>query len=335
MTNFVALCRFPSGLQEYSLINYYWENHRNRIKSMKANKPTLVVLAAGMGSRYGGLKQLDTFTPQGHTIIDFSLYDAIDAGFGKIVFIIRKNIADEFRAMFSKKLEGKIEVDYVFQELDAVPEEFVEPERVKPWGTGHAMLMVKEVVKENFAIINADDFYGKEAFKAMADHLKETDSNSFDFSMMAYLLKNTVSDHGSVSRGECKVGQGSLLTEVTERTHIEKKGDQILVENESGTLEPIDPNTVVSMNFWGFTPAVFGYAEELFVTFLKENRGKLKSEFFIPLIVNGFLQEGTGSVKVLTSEARWFGVTYKEDKERVQAKIEALRNEGVYPENLW
>lgn len=299
------------------------------------NKPTLVVLAAGMGSRYGGLKQLDKFTPQGDTIIDFSLYDALQAGFGKIVFIIRKNIEEEFKAVFNKKLEGKAEVDYVFQEVDHVPEKFKNINREKPWGTGHAMLMVKDVVRENFAIINADDFYGREAFQAMADHLKKTKVDSFDFSMMAYLLKNTVSDHGYVSRGECGVDDKGYLTDVTERTHIEKTENGLVRKNDEGDFIPIDENTVVSMNFWGFTPNCLDYTEQLFESFLEENASNPKSEFFIPLIVNGFLKEKTASVEVLTSEAKWFGVTYKEDKEMVKGEIMKLKEANIYPENLW
>lgn len=302
---------------------------------MPDNKPTLVVLAAGMGSRYGGLKQLDKFTPEGDTIIDFSIYDALKAGFGKFVFIIRKSIETEFRAEIEKKLSGKAEVEYVFQELDKVPKAFFNPERVKPWGTGHAMLMAKDCVKENFAIINADDFYGKEAFESMAEYLRATDKDSFDFSMMAYLLKNTVSDYGYVSRGECEVDKDGFLTKVTERTHIEKVEGQLLRKDEKGNMIPIDKDTVVSMNFWGFTPKCFEFSEVLFEEFLKNNKDNLTAEYFIPLIVNEFLKTGTAKVKVLTSEAKWFGVTYKEDKEQVQNEIMQLKNKKVYPVNLW
>jgi len=302
---------------------------------MNSNKPTLVVLAAGIGSRYGGLKQLDTFTPEGDTIIDFSIYDALEAGFGKFVFIIRKSIEKEFRAEIDKKLEGKAEVAYVFQEIDKVPENYFNPDRVKPYGTGHAMLMAKDAVQENFAIINADDFYGRDAFMAMADYLRSIDKTSFDFSMMAYLLKNTVSDHGFVSRGECAVDEKGFLSHVVERTHIEKTKDGLIRKDEDGNMIPIDENTVVSMNFWGFTPRCFEYTEALFDTFLEENQDNLKAEYFIPLIVNGYLENGTASVKVLTSEARWFGVTYKEDKESVQKEILALKNKEIYPTHLW
>jgi len=302
---------------------------------MKNNKPTLVILAAGIGSRYGGLKQLDTFTPEGDTIIDFSIYDALQAGFGKFVFIIRKSIEKEFRAEIDKKLEGKAAVEYVFQEIDKVPEKYKNPDRIKPWGTGHAMLMAKDCVKENFAIINADDFYGKEAFESMAKYLRTIDQESFDFSMMAYLLKNTISDHGFVSRGECKVDEKGFLTEVTERTHIEKKEGHLVFKDEEENLIPIDENTVVSMNFWGFTPKCFEFADSFFEDFLEKNKNNLKAEYFIPLIVNEFIKENTASVRVLTSEAKWFGVTYKEDKELVENEIRQLKNNKIYPSKLW
>jgi len=302
---------------------------------MDNNKPTLVILAAGIGSRYGGLKQLDTFTEEGDTIIDFSIYDALKAGFGKFVFIIRKSIETEFRAEIDRKLKGKAEVDYVYQEIDKIPERFLNNERKKPWGTGHAMLMAKDVVKENFAIINADDFYGREAFKAMADYLRSIDKNSFEFSMMAYLLKNTVSDHGFVSRGECAVDGQGFLTKVVERTHIEKINGDLFRKDGDGNMIPIDKNTVVSMNFWGFTPRCFEYTESLFETFLEAERGNLKAEYFIPLIVNGYLENKTATVKVLTSEAKWFGVTYKEDKESVENEIRSLKEKGIYPAQLW
>ncbi len=302
---------------------------------MDENKPTLVILAAGMGSRYGGLKQLDTFTPEGDTIIDFSIYDALQAGFGKFVFIIRKSIEDEFKAEIEKKLGGKAEVEYVFQELDKIPNKYINPDRIKPWGTGHAMLMAKDCVKENFAIINADDFYGKEAFESMAKYLRTIDKKSYNFSMMAYLLKNTISDHGFVSRGECKVDEKGFLTEVTERTHIEKKEGHLVFKDEKENLIPIDENTVVSMNFWGFTPRCFEFAESFFEAFLEKNKDNLKAEYFIPLIVNEFIKENTASVRVLTSEAKWFGVTYKEDKELVENEIRQLKNNKIYPSKLW
>lgn len=302
---------------------------------MTQNKPTLVILAAGMGSRYGGLKQIDSFTPEGDTIIDFSLYDALEAGFGKFVFIIRKSFEKEFKAIFNKKLEGKAEIAYVYQELENVPEAYINPERTKPWGTGHALLMAKDAVQENFAIINADDFYGKDAFHIMAKALMATDRTSYNFNMIAYLLKNTVSDHGFVSRGECEVDAKGFLTGVTERTHIEKTKDGLVRKDDAGNLIPIDANTVVSMNFWGFTPKCFEFGNELFETFLEENKENLKAEFFLPSVVNEILQSGNASVEVLQSEAQWFGVTYKEDKAIVQEAILALKKDDQYPKHLW
>jgi len=297
--------------------------------------PTLVVLAAGMGSRYGGLKQIDTFSPQGDTIIDFSLYDAIQAGFNKVVFIIRKSFETEFKVLFEKKLAGRVEVLYVYQEINCVPDVYQNPERTKPWGTGHALLMVKDLVKENFAIINADDFYSREAFEVMVKELIKTDKDSYNFSMVAYLLKNTVSDHGHVSRGECSVNEQGYLTDVTEREHIEKKNGKLYGKDTSGNRQPIDGNTVVSMNFWGFTPRCFDFGEQLFEQFLEDNKHNHKAEFYLPTIVSEALKTGKAKVKVLQSSAKWFGVTYNTDKEKVQKAIAELKNNGTYPEKLW
>lgn len=301
----------------------------------KLKKPTLVILAAGMGSRYGGLKQMDAFTSEGDTIIDFSIYDALRAGFGKFVFIIRKSFENEFKDIFDKKLKGKAEVAYVFQELDNVPEKYINTKRTKPWGTGHALLMTKEVISENFAIINADDFYGKVAFDVMAKSLIEKEKTSYDFNMMAYLLKNTVSDHGFVSRGECKVNKDGFLTEVTERTHIEKIDGDLMRKDDDGNFISMDKDTVVSMNFWGFTPKCFEFGTTLFEAFLEDNKTNLKAEFYIPSIVNEMLTSKTASIEVLKSDAKWFGVTYKEDKKIVQKAIEELKNNDVYPSKLW
>jgi NDP-sugar pyrophosphorylase family protein len=302
---------------------------------MKKEKPTLVILAAGMGSRYGGLKQIDAFTPEGDTIIDFSLYDALQAGFGKFVFIIRKSFEKEFKGIFNKKLEGKAEVTYVYQELENVPEKYINPERTKPWGTGHALLMAKDAVNENFAIINADDFYGAEAFEVMAKSLMKKDKETYEFNTIAYLLNNTVSNHGFVSRGECDVNENGFLTGVTERTHIEKIDGKLMRKDDDGIFIPIDENTVVSMNFWGFTPKCFEFGGQLFEEFLAENKGNLKAEFYLPTIVNEILKSGKASVEVLKSDAKWFGVTYREDKEIVQKAINELKKQNVYPRNLW
>ncbi|CAM1363247.1 nucleotidyltransferase family protein [Tenacibaculum xiamenense] len=301
----------------------------------KIDKLTLVVLAAGMGSRYGGLKQIDTFSAERDTIIDFSLYDAIQAGFNKVVFIIRKSFEKEFKNIFNKKLEGKVEVVYVYQEIDAVPNDYQISGRTKPWGTGHALLMVKDVVKENFAIINADDFYSKEAFEVMVRQLKTTDPNTYSFSMVAYLLKNTVSEYGYVSRGECTVSNGGFLTGVTERLHIERIEGELMRKDEKNNLVSIDEEATVSMNFWGFTPKCFDFSQKLFRQFLDENKEDPKSEFFIPYIVNEFIKSSIATVKVLKSNAKWFGVTYKEDKIKAIRAIGKLKKDKVYPKYLW
>lgn len=302
---------------------------------MNSNKPTLVVLAAGMGSRYGGLKQMDPVTEEGYTIIDFSLYDALKAGFGKFVFIIRESFADEFKAIFNKKLAGKAEVAYVYQETDAVPAQYINPNREKPWGTGHALLLTKSEIEGNFAIINGDDYYGQQAFEVMANALTQTDPESGNFHSIAYLLKNTVSDHGFVSRGECRVDPDGYLIDVTERTHIEKIDGALMRKDDEGRFVPIDENTVVSMNFWGFTPKCFERGDQMFEAFLKERGEELKSEFYLPEIVQGMLHAGNSQVKVLKSDAKWFGVTYKEDKPIVVEAIKELRKQGVYPKILW
>jgi choline kinase len=302
---------------------------------MNTEKPTLVILAAGMGSRYGGLKQMDSFTPEGDTIIDFSLYDALQAGFGKVVFIIRKSFEKEFKAVFNKKLAGKVELAYVFQELENIPHKFLNPERVKPWGTGHALLMTKDIVKENFAIINADDFYSRQAFDVMAAQLRNTDKNSYSFSMVAYLLKNTVSENGYVSRGECTVNENSFLTDIVERVRIEKIDGVLKSEDENGKMMPINEQTTVSMNFWGFTPRCFEFGDAFFLEFLEKNKEDLKAEFYLPTIVSKMLVYKKTSVKVLESTSKWFGVTYSEDKETAQKEIGKLKELGVYPTKLW
>jgi len=302
---------------------------------MSNNKPTLVILAAGMGSRYGGLKQMDAFTPQGDTIIDFSLYDAIQAGFGKVVFVIRESFKAEFKANFDKKLQGKIKVEYVYQELENVPEKYINLKRIKPWGTGHALLMTKNNIQENFAIINADDFYGREAFVSIAKRLKNTDKNSFNFSMVGYSLKNTLSENGYVSRGECTVNEHGFLSDVTERVKIDKINGILKSENEQKEMIPMDENTIVSMNFWGFTPACFEFAETCFLEFLEENKEELKAEFYLPTIVNKMLKTKKATVKVLQSDSKWFGVTYNNDKEKVEKEIQKLIEQEVYPTKMW
>ena len=297
-------------------------------------KPTLLVLAAGMGSRYGGLKQIDPIGPSGETIIDYSIHDAIAAGFGKIVFVIRESFEEEFKALFNAKLEGKIEVAYVNQEIEKVPEgsNYI-AEREKPWGTGHAILMAKECINEPFAVINADDYYGREAFFTIADFLTKECADG-NFGMVGYHLENTISENGSVSRGVCSTDAADNLLSVVERTQIEKQDGRIAYrEFKEWTF--IDNSTIVSMNFWGFSPALFGHLESQFVNFLKESGNELKSEFFIPTVVSDILDGGHAQVKVLSSDAQWFGVTYKEDKEKAVNAIGKLIDKGVYPVHLW
>ena len=299
-------------------------------------KHTLVVLAAGMGSRYGGLKQLDTMSDEGDTIIDFSLYDAIEAGFSKVVFIIREEFKERFVEIFDEKLKGKIEVAYVFQELHKIPSGYeVHPDRVKPWGTGHATLMAQEEIAGNFCLINGDDFYSRGAFQTMIQELDSLDENSYDMCMVGYNLKNTLSDNGFVSRGECFVNNANELIEITERLHIERVDGEILRKDESGALVSMLENTIVSMNFWGFTPKYLEVVAEAFHLFLKERSLELKSEFFIPSVVNTILKSKLGKVKVLTSDAKWMGVTYAEDRATVVQEVARLKKESIYPQNLW
>jgi len=299
-------------------------------------KPTLLILAAGIGSRYGGLKQLDKVGPNGETIIDYSVYDAIQAGFGKVVFVIRENIEADFRAFFDEKLKGRIEVEYVFQEIHKIPAGLsFNIERVKPWGTGHAVLMAKDAIKENFAVINADDFYGREAYQTLADYFKTEDRSDTDYCMVGYELKNTLSENGYVSRGQCKSDENNFLLDVIERTHIERKDDTIVFQDENGNHIKLKEDTLVSMNFWGFTPSYFEFLNEKFSRFIPENANNLKAEFYIPSVVNDLIEEKRARVKVLHSKATWFGVTYKEDKDSVMKNIQQLISSGKYPIKLW
>ena len=299
-------------------------------------KPTLLILAAGIGSRYGGLKQLDKVGPNGETIIDYSIYDAIQAGFGKVVFVIRENIEADFRAFFDEKLKGKIEVEYVFQETNKIPKGLhFNPERQKPWGTGHAVLMAKDVIHENFAVINADDFYGREAYQTLTAYFNSENRADSDYCMVAYELKNTLSENGYVSRGQCKSDKNSFLFDVIERTHIEQKDSAIVFQDENKKLIELEKDTLVSMNFWGFTPSYFDFLEEKFSRFILSNTTNLKAEFYIPSVVNDLIEEKRAKVKVLHSKASWFGVTYKEDKAGVMHNIQALVSTGKYPEKLW
>lgn len=302
-------------------------------------KPTLVVLAAGMGSRYGSLKQMDGVGPNGEAIIDYSIYDAVRAGFGKVVFIIRHSFEAEFKKVFSPEhFGGKVEVEYVFQELDYLPEGFKVPEdRVKPWGTSHAVMMAAQAVQTPFAVINADDFYGKEGYAVLADYLRNVEGQTGKYSMVGYNLKNTLSEYGTVSRGECTVNDDGNLVSIVERTAIERQADGKIMYKDAEGMHPLSEDTVVSMNLFGFTTDFFTESERLFKEFLSDpaNMANPKAEFFIPLCVNNLIHSGKATLKVLSSDAKWFGVTYKEDRPEVVARIEKLIADGIYPRNLW
>ncbi len=298
-------------------------------------KPTLLILAAGMASRYGSMKQVDGFGPNGETIIDYSIYDAIKAGFGKISFIIREEFQDNFKAIFEPKLAGRVETDYVFQSYDLKPFGIdKEIERAKPWGTAHAVLAARNQVNEPFCVINADDFYGYDSFEKMAKFLT-TEASDDTYSLIGYQIDKTLSEHGSVSRGVCKVDENGNMVEINERTQVYFKPDGSVVYEEGGVETPLSNDTRVSMNFWGFTPAVFKQSEEMFRKFVAANENNPKSEFFIPLVADELIKSGTASFKVIPTASKWFGVTYKEDKPIVQKSISDLVNSGVYPANLW
>lgn len=299
-------------------------------------KPTLFVLAAGMGSRYGGLKQLDGLGPHGETIMDYSIYDAIRSGFGKIVFVIRKDFEADFRSKILSKYENHIPVEVVFQALDNLPEGFVCPEgRTKPWGTNHAVLMGKDVIKEPFAVINADDFYGRNSFEVIAKELSTPKNRKGDYCMVGFRVGNTMSESGSVARGVCENKDG-FLTTVVERTAIAyNEKHEISFTDENGKEQILDPSTPVSMNLWGFTPDYFEFSEKYFVDFLKENINTPKAEFFIPLVVNELVTKGDASVKVLDTDSKWFGVTYAADRQGVVDKFAELHANGEYPEKMF
>ncbi|MDP4270727.1 MAG: nucleotidyltransferase [Bacteroidota bacterium] len=299
-------------------------------------KPTLFVLAAGMGSRYGGLKQMDGLGPNGETIMDYSIYDAVRAGFGKIVFVIRHSFEDDFRNKIINKYTDVVPVELVFQELDYLPEGFtLNPERAKPWGTNHAVLMGKDAIKEPFAVINADDFYGRESFAILADALKGLNGKKNEYCMIGYRVGNTLSESGAVARGVCAVDADDNLTTVVERTHIERIDGEVKYKDENDQFVAIADNTPVSMNMWGFTPDYFDYSESFFKEFLKQNADNIKAEFFIPLVVNDLINSNTIKLKVLDTPSKWFGVTYAADRPEVVAKINALIEAGEYPSKLW
>lgn len=299
-------------------------------------KPTLFVLAAGMGSRYGGLKQLDGLGPNGETIMDYSIYDAIRAGFGKIVFVIRKDFEEDFKEIVLKKYENHIPTELVYQDINDLPEGFKAPaDRAKPWGTNHAVLMGKKVINEPFAVINADDFYGRNSFEVLAEELKKMEGKQDTYCMVGYRVGNTLSESGTVARGVCETNAEGYLTTVVERTSIARVDGKVQFKDENGETVVIEDNTPVSMNMWGFTPDYFKHSEDYFVDFLKKELNNPKSEFFIPIVINDLIQEGIAKVKVLDTESKWFGVTYADDRPDVVAKIQSLIDAGEYPEQLF
>ena len=299
-------------------------------------KPTLFVLAAGMGSRYGGLKQLDGLGPNGETIMDYSVYDAIKAGFGKVVFVIREDFEKDFREKVLSKYEGVVPTEVVFQALDKLPEGYTCPaDRTKPWGTNHAVLMGKEAIKEPFAVINADDFYGRDAFRVIAEELQRPHDRKGDYCMVGFRVGNTMTENGSVARGVCQTKEG-LLTSVVERTAINYDNNHnIVFTDENGEVQTLEPNTPVSMNLWGFTPDYFDYSEREFKKFLDRDINTPKAEFFIPLCIDTLINSKEATVKVLDTDSKWFGVTYSADRPGVVEKFAELHREGVYPTPLF
>ena len=299
-------------------------------------KPTLFVLAAGMGSRYGGLKQLDGLGPNGETIMDYSIYDAIRAGFGKVVFVIRRVFEADFREKIVSKYIDRIPVELVFQDLDNLPAGFTVPEgREKPWGTNHAVLMGKDVIHEPFAVINADDYYGRESFQVLADYLKSIEGTEGKYAMVGYRVCNTLSESGSVARGVCETNEQGFLTKVTERTKILREEDGVIRFIEEDGKTALDENTPVSMNMWAFTPDYFRYSEQCFVEFLKEHGNELKSESYIPSLVDELIHSGKATCRVLDTPSKWFGVTYATDRPQVVEKFAQLVKDGVYPSPLF
>jgi choline kinase len=298
-------------------------------------KPTLLILAAGMASRYGSMKQTDGFGPNGETIIDYSIYDAIKAGFGKVSFIIREEFAEKFKSIFEPKLNGKVETDYIFQSFDLKPFGIEkEVERAKPWGTAHAVLAARNQVKEPFCVINADDYYGYDAFEKMVKFLT-TEASDTQYSLMGYQIDKTLSENGSVSRGVCEVDEAGNMTGVNERTEVYFKEDGSVAYKDATGEHPLPNDKRVSMNFWGFTPAVFEQSLPMFQKFVEANAENPKAEFFIPLVADELIKNGQAAFKVIPTPSKWFGVTYKEDKEIVQNSISELVNNGTYPANLW
>lgn len=298
-------------------------------------KPTLLILAAGIGSRYGGLKQVDSIGPNSEAIIEYSIFDAVRAGFGKVVFVIRKDIEADFKAKFGGKFDHKIKVDYAFQELDTPIEGISNlPKREKPWGTGHAVLVAEQVINEPFAVINADDYYGISAFPAMSEFLVK-DCTPDHYAMIGYILKNTLSDNGSVSRGVCAMDANNVLTAINETHKIERIGKEITCLADDGSRNMLPDDTLVSMNFFGFHQSIFPALREQFIEFVKQNGSNPRAEFYIPLFVTNQIQAGKLKMTVIPNDEQWYGVTYKEDKEVVQQAFAELTAKGKYPQDLW
>lgn len=299
-------------------------------------KPTLFILAAGMGSRYGGLKQLDVVGPNGETLMDYSVYDALASGFGKIVFVIRHSFEKEFMKKIVAKYEKIVQVEVVFQELDDLPKGFtLNPEREKPWGTNHALLMGENVIKEPFGIINADDFYGRQSFQLLAGQLKKMEGQKHSYCMIGYLLGYTLSERGSVARGICEIDNNNYLTQVVERTKIEIKHDVPRFLDDDGEWKNLSSSTPVSMNMWGFTPDYFELSKKAFIDFLNENQNNLKAEFLIPTEINKLIKAGKVKVLLINTPSKWFGVTFAKDKPEVVQRIKDLIDNKVYPERLF
>ncbi|MDR3236098.1 MAG: nucleotidyltransferase [Prevotellaceae bacterium] len=298
-------------------------------------KPTLLIMAAGMGSRYGGLKQLDGLGPHGEVIMDYSVFDAMRAGFGKVVFVVRRAMEDAFRKEFIPRYRGKVPFEIVVQELDAVPAGFTyNPEREKPWGTNHAVMMGAAVIREPFAVINADDYYGVDAFKVMSAYLQTLTDSRQKYCMIGFRIGNTLSESGSVTRGVCTKDAHENLTSIVERLYIVRENGQVKYRDEHDAMVAIPDDTPVSMNMWGFTPDYFSYSEELFKNFLKEKGQELKSEFFIPIVIDALIKAQKVSVKILPTVSQWFGVTYREDRPSVVARFQALHDAGIYPADM-
>lgn len=298
--------------------------------------PTLLILAAGIGSRYGGVKQMDKVGPSGESIIDYSIYDAIRAGFGKVVFVINKKIEKDFKEIFNRKLKDKIETDYVLQEINNVPEGIkYSSERVKPWGTAHAVLVAKDKIHEPFVVVNADDFYGAGSYKLIKEFFNDIDPEMPQYCLAGYKLSSTLSEFGSVSRGICSVDIEDFLSAVVERTDIQKLNNSIGYEDSNGNWDILPDDTPVSMNIWGFTPSIFKFLEFYFKDFISKNAGNPKAEFFIPAVINDLIKTSKATVRMLRSKDQWFGVTYKDDKHKTIEKIRKLVEQGDYPKNLW